>query len=394
MAGHMREKPPGSGRWELIAYEGQDASGRKRQRSRMTPAGQRLGKREAAKERDRWALQVTDEHAEAQASVGTVSDLLDRWLLQVASSVKESTLYTYQSKVRRQRAALGHLRVEQVAARDVERFYAALVAEGLAAGTLQAHHDILKVLFAQAVRWGEIDVSPMARVERPRAQQREPGVLSVEDEELILAACDAYDLDLGVFARLAASTGARRGELCGLRWSNVDLDTGDLFLQRNISRSASSYETTLKAGRSRHVGIDAGVASVLQEHADRMEARALFVRVAVAERGFVFSRDPRCLTHMNPNLISGGFRAVRKLIVEDPEHPRPDLAWVRLHDLRHSMATVWLQAGVPVSVVSRRLGHSSSNQTLNIYAHVLPGAETDGLAKVDQFRAAQGRSAH
>lgn len=173
---------------------------------------------------------------------------------------------------------------------------------------------------------------------------------------------------------LMATTGLRRGEALGLRWSDVDLDAGRLAVRQTLLAINSHMEFgEPKTARSRRtVDLDAGTVAVLRAHRKaQLEERAGRGLGRLRAGTLVFTDEGGDQLH--PNLVSKTFV---KLILET------ELPAIRLHDLRHTHASLSLQAGVHVKVVSERLGHSSVTITLDTYSHAIPGLQRDAAEKV------------
>ncbi|MYH00447.1 MAG: site-specific integrase [Acidimicrobiaceae bacterium] len=169
---------------------------------------------------------------------------------------------------------------------------------------------------------------------------------------------------------LAATTGMRRAEIAGLVWRNVDLDTARLTVsQQLLSVEYKLIESDLKTPTSRRtIDLDPHTVAQLRLH----RRRQLEDRMATGRRhngGYVFAKSDGSPIH--PDLISQTFERLLAKI---------DLPRIRLHDLRHTHATILLQQGVNPKVVSERLGHASVSFTMDVYQHVLPGMQAQAAA--------------
>ncbi|MBO0824799.1 MAG: site-specific integrase [Actinobacteria bacterium] len=173
-----------------------------------------------------------------------------------------------------------------------------------------------------------------------------------------------------------AHTGARRGEMLALRWKDIDLDAATVSIRRSAGvvrtagESAGVVEGDTKSGKPRVVDLDPGTVAVLRAH---RKARGGVALQLARDDALVFGTIED--TYRNPEHTSRSFAAdvarCRKDLGEDA------LPVIRLHDLRHTHATLLLLAGVPVHVVSERLGHASAVVTMTVYAHVLPGSQRE-----------------
>jgi len=176
-----------------------------------------------------------------------------------------------------------------------------------------------------------------------------------------------------------ATTGMRRGELLGLRWADVDLGAGRVSIRRArvAVKHTASYGAT-KTGRSRVIELDRGTVDVLRRQRIRQSEDRLALGGHYADEGLVFCHPDGRPYH--PERFSREFD--RKQERFNREHPKGTLPRIRLHDLRHTWATLALGAGEHPKVVADRLGHTTTNVTLNIYSHVVEGMQSAAAENV------------
>jgi integrase len=173
--------------------------------------------------------------------------------------------------------------------------------------------------------------------------------------------------ELACFLVLAAATGARRSELVALRWTDVDIDGSTMSISRGVVFGPDGLvEKGTKTHTTRRVALDDRTLRAVAEHRDRMRQRAALCRVPLRDDAFVFSNTADCTEPWFPDSVS---RTFRRLCAAE------GLRDVRLHDLRHFVATQLLGAGVDVRTVAGRLGHRNAATTLNVYAHFLQQAD-------------------
>ena len=179
----------------------------------------------------------------------------------------------------------------------------------------------------------------------------------------VLQRASATAPELACFLVVAAATGARRSELVALRWIDVDVANRVLTIERGIVLGPDGLvEKDTKTHGARRVTLDQQTADLLAEHRERVRERAVLCRVAIADSSFVFSDAVDASVPWYPDSVS---RSFRRLCAAE------GLAGVRLHDLRHFVATQLLGAGVDIRTVAGRLGHRNAATTLNVYAHFL-----------------------
>lgn len=333
---------------------------------------------------------------------GYLADWLDGL---AAQGRKASTIAGYREKVGSYVMAhdVAHVPLQALTAVDLDAFYgwmatgAGRQGKGVSPRTRRYVHTIVAKALADAERKG-IVVRNVARLASPpsttAARAPEPDVWS--PGELARFLDSVADHHHGPLFHVAAMTGMRRGELVGLRWSDVDLDAGKLRVAQSITivvepvkdpepgqpRTARRLVTgTVKSARSRRtIDLDPDTVAVLRTHRKAAAAQRLQMGAGFTDHGLVFCTKEG--GPWSPETITQAFdRAVARSKVKR----------MKLHGLRHAHATHLLAAGVNPRIVSERLGHSSVSFTLDVYAHVLDGQQADAAAAVAALvKAARG----
>ncbi len=304
----------------------------------------------------------------------TVREYLLDWLETHAGSVKPKTLAGYRYNLEHWVIPrIGGQRLQGLRPAAVSKLYRDLAAGGgrdgraLSASSVDTVHRTLRLALGDAVNVERLIASnPAERAKRPRVARHEAvKVWNVEQLHIFLAAAETHRLY--AFYRLAAYTGARRGELLYLRWADLALDEHAVtFAGSESVVEGRRVEGTTKGDRSRVVSIDAETVSILREHRTRQVAERLRAGSLWTDTGHVFATEtggllsPDTPTQLMPKLVRAA-----------------GLPHARLHDLRHLHATTLLLAGAPVHVVASRLGHADAAITLRVYAHVLRENTTD-----------------
>ncbi len=319
----------------------------------------------------------------AEVSAGKVSasgealgQLLTQWLHHTSEHLSPTTAREYRRLTSTLiEPALGSLPLRRVSTQRLDAFYSSLVRDrGLSPSSVRQVHAVLRGALGQAVRWGWIPTNPAATASPPKRRLREITPPAMADTRDLLAAADEHDPEFGALLRVLAATGARRGEACGLRWSDVDLDAGTVSIRRSVAAVAGGIIVKdTKTHAARRIAVDPSTLAVLAEQRRRMEARAAACAVAFDSNGFVFTATGDGSAPLHPDTVSGGFRRLCE---------RAGLPGVRLHDLRHLHATQLLAAGVPVRTVSGRLGHANASTTLNVYAHFLEASDREAATVI------------
>ena len=377
MRGSIRKRSNGS--WTVIVDLGPDpATGRRRQRWEAV-----RGTKRDAEARLVAILNERQGGIEVQPGKETVGQYLDRWLRDyVAQNTAPKTEQTYREVVRSHLVpAFGALRLTGLRPTHIQAFYTAAQRSvrvdgrgGLSARSVLRYHQILHAALHQAVRWQLISSNPADAVEPPRADRREVSGLSPAQVHALFAAADGTSI--GSFVRLAVLTGCRRGELLGLRWSDVDLDRAVLHIQQTAQRITGSgivFRQPKTRLSRRAIALSPEAVRVLREHRRAQLEERLRAGSAYVDAGLVFASGLG-----GTPVEAGTIRRLWTRVVAEA-----GIGQVRLHDLRHAHASLLLRQGVHPKVVSERLGHASVNITLDTYSHVLPGLQSAAALALD-----------
>lgn len=281
-------------------------------------------------------------------------------------------------------APLGSARLADLDGSVLNRFYDHLLTEGrsenrrglgpgLSVKTVRNVHGLLTRAFKDAVRWGRLQRNPCDAADPPRGKGPEMKVWTSDELRNFTASTSQHRL-AAIWA-LLATTGMRRGEVLGLRWSDVNLDAGTLTIRSTRIRfgttTATSAPKTARGNRTIALGSKSCAALRAWKRAQASERLACGPAWQDVEGLVVTNADG---SPPNPEAFSNLFHKLAR---------NAGLPPIRLHDVRHSYATAALAAGVPVKVVSQRIGHADVGVTLAVYAHVLPGDDEDAAAKAD-----------
>ena len=311
-------------------------------------------------------------------STSTVADYLAEWVEAHASTVKPKTLAGYRHDIDHYIVPrIGRMRLQALRPAVISKLYRDLAEHGgrdgraLSATTVSHIHRTLRKALADAVDVEQLlAANPAARSKRPRSSQVEPvQVWTAYQLGSFLTAAQGHRLF--AFYRLAAYTGARRGELLYLRWEAVDLDAAEVtFGGSTAVVRGQRVEGTTKGGRSRTISLDRDTVAVLREHRRQQAEERLAAGSAWTDTGgLVFVT--RWGEPLYPDTVTALMTKLINRHNKSAAPPAKPLPHARLHDLRHLHATTLLLAGVPVHVVAARLGHADPAVTLRVYSHVL-----------------------
>jgi integrase len=366
MKGYVARK---GDRWYAVIYDGLDpVTGRERRRWRPAGANQADAERLA----HQLAAERNGRNDEAR-SLSFGAYLTTRWLPGKRLSLRPTTWDGYRRKVDRHiLPTIGHVPIRRLRPAHLETRYDSKLhpidgRRALAPKTVLEVHLIIRGALADAVRHGVIarNVALVAHAPRLRSIPKvEPQPWNAEQLRAFLQASAGHRL-LPAFWLLAA-TGMRRNEVLGLRWDDIDFQRRTIALNRGIV--AVGYELHETRGKTRNarrpINLDTTTADLLQTWRSwqAAEQRA----VGIDGDDWVFS-DPAGQP-IHPHAISQAFERLAR---------RAGIPVIRLHDVRHTHATLLIKAGVPVKVASERLGHATAAFTIETYQHVMPGMQAD-----------------
>lgn len=301
----------------------------------------------------------------------TLGEWLDKWLTNYKrAELKPSTYESYVDLVNRHiKPALGAIPLAKLQANTLQAFYNDGLASGRKDGTgglstrvVRYFHAVIRQALQQAVKEGLLARNVADATSPPVIKNKQMRPLT---EGELLDFLDAAQNDR-LFAAflLAATTGLRRGELLGLSWACTDLERGVISVQRQLVHLKTGLvldDTTKSKSGRRTVTLTDDAIRELKAHRKRQVQERLLMGEAYQDMDLVFCREDG--TPVDPREVTKRFQ---RLLV------KAGLPMVRLHDLRHTHATLLLSRGIPAKLVQERLGHSSIVMTLDLYSHVTP----------------------
>jgi integrase len=276
--------------------------------------------------------------------------------------------------------ALGRRPASQVSAGDLDALYARLDRDGMGASGVRAWHALISGAFSAGVRWGELDRNP-AKSARPPAEPRPTGIApEPELARRYLDVVERVEPTLGALLRVAGLTGARRGELCAVRWTDLDMELGTLRIERSLtSPKGKRYaEGATKNRRRRTIELSPEALAELVAHRARRESLCLAAEVELRPGGFIFGPDtfPHGSKPFRPDFVSKKSLDICRDAGLDESACHP-------HGLRHYFATQAIAAGASVPDMASYLGHDP-RVLVTTYAHAV--AETRRAAAMNVGR--------
>lgn len=307
-----------------------------------------------------------------------VKDWLSRWLKEVRPNVKASTYRSYADQVRVHiNPTLGNILLTKLRPDQVQEFYNEKAQTHLSPRSVQYIHQVFSMALDRAVQLGLVVENVTKRTVRPRVEKKPVSPPPLVDAVRLLKA--AREERFCAVYVLAITTGLRRGEIFGLRWSDLNLEAGLLEVRNTVTVvEGKLIQGPPKTRASRRmVALPAEAVQALQERQVQQKVEKAMVGSAWQETELVFTTEIG--TPADPgNFVKRSFHPlIKKLGLK-----------LRFHDLRHAAVSYMLAAGVPLKAVQAQAGHSTASMTLDIYGHLLPGGQKEAAAKISEILAA------
>jgi integrase len=373
MRGHVRER--GKGNWYAVVSS-QDQTGKRKVKFISLPDAK--GKREA---QQALARIVTELNAGTfvEPDKVTVAAFLQRWLAHIKTQISPASFERYRQYANIIIPALGGVQLTKLKPEHISGMYSKALENGrrdgkggLSPRTVHQVHTMLKQALAQACVWRTIPFNPATLVRSPKVQRKEMKTIDTEVTARMLDAARQTSIHIPVL--LGVLCGMRRGEICALRWRNVDLDSGQLAIVASRSRGEHGrpIEKGTKTDRGRLVALPVLAVAELRRHRAQQAEQLLRLGVALTDDHHVYAKFNGEPSH--PAFLTSLFKQFMR------DHKLPP---IRFHDLRHSHATHLLAAGIHPKIAQERLGHSSIAVTMDTYSHAMPNMQQDAVAKLD-----------
>lgn len=376
MRGHVRKRGK---KWCIVVELGKDTNG-KRQQKWISGFN---SKREAEAAVSRVVSEIVDGRY-TPPSDQTVDQFVADWSQDKKSVVKASTWQGYESKlVHHVLPHIGHIKIKELRAQDVQHMFAAIRQGGrfdnrdtrVSEQTILHIYRILHDVLQQAVKWGVIPNNPCLLVNKPRPKAVDTGIWTIDQVQKFLdyARTDSmYPVFFILF-----TTGMRVGEVLALRWHDVDFERRSISVRRTISYVHGGYliqqPKTIRSQRT--IPISNQLITVLLNVKKEQEKHK---RALTSE--YHEDLDLVCCTLKGtPHYRSNVTRKWNAIVL------RSGLPRIRIHDARHTFASILIYQGIDVKALQTIMGHSEVSTTLKLYAKVIPGATHEAMDKFSEI---------
>ena len=289
--------------------------------------------------------------------------------------IKHSTIVRYQELTGRIYPAIGHIKLKDLRADHLNTLYTELskpgqnkrTGSGLSAKTILEHHRLISTVLDQAEKEGLVPFNVAAKATLPKVSKKEVNYFQPEQVAAIRDALETEPMKWKMLTHILLITGARRGEVLGLKWSAVDFAGNRVHICNNIlySPDVGIYEDTPKTATSdRWVSLPAETMQFLKKYQAWQNAERLRLGGYYQDQGYLFTQDNG--GPMHPDSVTDWLKKFSK---------RHGLPHINPHAFRHTMASMLYFNGVDSVSISKRLGHAQVSTTANIYAHVMEAAD-------------------
>jgi integrase len=263
----------------------------------------------------------------------------------------------------------------QLRPEHIQKHYTDTLKDGLSAGTVRYHHAVLHIALQTAVKWGLVSRNVADAVSPPPARRSE---MQIWDEDDIYRFLEVVkDTPYYALFYTALFTGMRRSELLALRWQDVDFILSQIYVNRGLHhlKDGSYIFTEPKSAKSRRtIALPPSVTLLLGECHERQKLERAKLGICLTDADLVFSTPEG--KPLRPNTVTYAWTTLAK---------RAGLNVIRLHDARHTHASLMLKQGIHPKIVQERLGHSSIQITLDTYSHVAPGLQQAAAESFDKL---------
>lgn len=289
--------------------------------------------------------------------------------------IKHSTIVRYKELTKRIYPRIGHIKLKELRADHLNDLYTFLAQDGqnaktggkLSAKTILEHHRLISTVLEQAVKESVVPFNVAGRASLPKAEHKEVNYFQPEQVAAIRDALEREPIKWKTLVHLLLITGARRGEVLGLKWDKVDFEGERIYICNSVlySSDVGIYESTPKTERSRrYVTLPTETMCLLRQYRVWQREERLRLGEYYQNQGFVFSQGNG--KPMHPDSVTDWLKKFSK---------RHDLPHINPHAFRHTMASMLYFNGMDSVSISKRLGHAQVSTTANIYAHVMEEAD-------------------
>jgi len=307
----------------------------------------------------------------------TFREYIEKWLEDYAKpNLSPRGFERYRGLIRKHLIPdMGGITLTQLKPEHLQRHYTLKLNEGLSARTVRYHHGVIHKALQTAIKWGLLNRNVADSVDVPRVRRTDMQIWDEDDIARFLEAAKG-----GPYYALfhtALYTGMRRSELLGLRWQDIDFILSQIYVNRGLHhlKDGSYVFTEPKSTRSRRtIALSPSAFLVLHDHYEKCKLEGIMLGLPLSDNDLVFGTLEG--KPLRPNTITRAWAILAA---------RAGVKVIRLHDARHTHASLMLKQGIHPKIVQERLGHASIQMTLDTYSHVTPGLQQAAAERFDEL---------
>ena len=358
-----------TGKWDLVVDVGKDKlTGKRKQKKKRGY----ISKKEAEKALTA-ILNEVNEGVFIEPSKQAYKDYLHAWLMGKKHDLSVQTSTAYKSYLKIHILPyLGDIPLATLTPLHIQGFVGELRKKGLSETTTKRIYNVVNASLNSAVKMELIKKNPASIIEKPKVIAKDSLIWNLQEVSLFLKCSDSSHYHIAFL--LAVTTGMRQGEVLGLRWRDVDFDNECLYIRQTLTHDGKGFKEGAKSkAGNRSIGLDANTISALKLQRKKSVTHKL-------KHGSVYNNYDLvvCTPTGKPINPRNLLRAFSNIIT------KANLPKIRFHDLRHTHASLMLQQGENIKLISERLGHSSVKITLDTYSHILPNTQQEASTRLAQ----------
>lgn len=271
----------------------------------------------------------------------------------------------YEKSLKRILPIIGKIKLNKITPLILDNLYLKLKigekGQELGYHSMYSFYKLINVMFNQAIKWELLDKNPNLKANKPKREKKERNYYDLEQAQKLITCLEKENIKYRALITLALDSGARRSEICALRWTDIDFKTNTIKITKSLKvvKGVVDEATTKTDSSKREIIISNTTVEILKEYKKWQDS-------IIAKKGKSWNNENRVFTSKDGNYIypTTCDHTIKKIV------KKYNLAPISFHELRHTSASILIYKGINPKAVSERLGHASTDITMEIYSHV------------------------
>lgn len=271
----------------------------------------------------------------------------------------------YEKSLKRILPIIGKIKLNKITPLILDNLYLKLKigekGQELGYHSMYSFYKLINVMFNQAIKWELLDKNPNLKANKPKREKKERNYYDLEQAQKLITCLEKENIKYRALITLALDSGARRSEICALRWTDIDFKTNTIKITKSLKvvKGVVDEATTKTDSSKREIIISNITMEILKEYKEWQDS-------IIAKKGKSWNNENRVFTSKDGNYIypTTCDHTIKKIV------KKYNLAPISFHELRHTSASILIYKGINPKAVSERLGHASTDITMEIYSHV------------------------